>query len=119
MKYNPKQRDIVFIDFDPSKGFEIKKRRPALVMSRNEYNLSTNMVIVCPITTSVKERPFLIPIVSEKLPSHSTSKVNTNQVYSLDFTERAKRNIAFVESLDEEQFYRIVQSFMHNFAFKV
>jgi mRNA interferase MazF len=30
------QGTLVFIDFDPSKGSEIKKRRPALVISRDE-----------------------------------------------------------------------------------
>lgn len=119
MSYKPKQRDIVFIDFDPSKGYEVKKRRPALVMSRNEYNKSTNMVIVCPITTTDKDRPFLVPIKSEKLPAKTTSKVNTNQVYSLDYTNHAKRDIQFVENMEEEQFYRIAQRFMHNFAFKL
>lgn len=117
MKYSPKQRDIVFIDFDPSKGYEVKKRRPALVLSRNEYNRSTNMVIVCPITTTDKERPFLVPIESEKLSAKFSSKVNTNQVYSLDYTERANRNIQFVENMEEEQFYQIAQKFMHNFSF--
>lgn len=119
MKYNPKQRDIVFIDFDPSKGLEVRKRRPALILSRNEYNRSTNMIIVCPITTTDKERPFLVPIKSQKLPAEDTSKVNTNQVYSLDYSERANRNVEFVENMEEEQFYQIVQKFMHNFAFKL
>ena len=82
MNYKPKQRDIVFIDFDPSKGSEIQKRRPALVMSRDEYNKSTNMVIVCPITTTAKERPFLVPIESHHLPEKTIRKVNTNQLYS-------------------------------------
>ncbi|MGX7197517.1 type II toxin-antitoxin system PemK/MazF family toxin [Enterococcus olivae] len=116
MKYSPKQRDIVFIDFDPSKGYEIKKRRPALVLSRTEYNISSNMVIVCPITTTDKKRPFLVPVQSVDLPSAS-SKVNTNQVFSLDYTERAGRNIQFVENMEEEQFYHIAQKFLHNFGF--
>lgn len=119
MNYRPKQRDIVFIDFNPSKGSEIQKRRSALVMSRNEYNSSTNMVIVCPITTTAKERPFLVPIESRHLPEKTTSKVNTSQVYSLDYTQRASRNIQFVENMDEEEFYVIVQYFMHNFSFKL
>jgi|SRR5690625_5037811 len=119
MNYNPKQRDIVFINFDPSKGYEIRKRRPALVLSRDEYNLSTNMVIVCPITSTEKERPFLVPITSKNLSSKLSSKVNTNQVYSLDYTERANRNIQFVENMEEEQFYQIVQKFLYNFAFKL
>lgn len=117
MIYKPNQRDIVFIDFDPSKGYEIKKRRPALVLSRTAYNISTNMVIVCPITSTDKERPFLVPIISKEL-SISSSKVNTNQVYSLDYSNRAHRNIKFIERMEEEQFYQIVQKFMYNFNFK-
>lgn len=117
MTYSPKQRDIVFIDFDPAKGYEVKKRRPALVLSRNEYNVSTNMVIVSPITSTDKERPFLVPITSKTLPPKLLSKVNTNQVYSLDYTERANRDIQFVEKMEEEQFYQIAQKFLHNFAF--
>lgn len=117
MEYKPRQRDIVFINVDPSKGSEIKKRRPALVMSRNEYNISTKMVIVCPITSTDKERPFLVPITSINLPYKSFSKVNTNQVYSLDYSQRANRDIQFVERMKEEQFYQIAQKFLHNFAF--
>ncbi len=117
--YRPKQRDIVLMDFNLAKDYEVKKRRPALVLSRNEYNISTNMVIVCPITTTDKKRPFLVPIESENLPAKSSSKVNTNQVYSLDYTERANRNIQFVENMEEEQFYQIAQKFMHNFAFGI
>lgn len=121
MAYRPKQRDIVIIDFDPSKGYEINKRRPALVMSSDNYNRATNLVIVCPITTTEKERPFLIPILSKKLRASgsATSKVNTNQVFSLDYTEQAKRNIQFVDTVEEEEFYQIVQMFLHNFSFKI
>lgn len=87
-------------------------------MGRDEYNRSINMVIVCPITMTSKNHPFLVPIRSEKLPEKSKSKVNTNQVYSLDYTEAANRKIQFVENMKEE-FYQIAQKFMHNFAFKL
>ena len=119
MTYNPKQRDIIIIDFDPSKGYEINKRRPALVISSNDYNRSTNLVIVCPITSTRKERPFFIPVHSTKLQGTEISKVNTNQVFSLDYTKNAKRIIKYIETLDEEKFYEIVQLFMHNFSFKI
>lgn len=118
MTYKPQQRDIIIIDFDPSKGYEIKKRRPALVMSSNDYNRSTNLVIVCPITTTKKDRPFFIPITSDNLRGSNISKVNTNQVFSLDYTRKAKRNIKYLDTL-EEKFYEIVQMFMYNFSFKI
>ncbi len=119
MVYKPQQRDIVVIDFEPSKGYEIKKRRPALVMSSDDYNRATNLVIVCPITPTEKERPFFIPIDSDELHGPQTNKVNTNQVFSLDYTKDAGRNIKYVDRLEEEKFYEIVQMFLHNFSFKI
>lgn len=89
-------------------------------MSSDNYNRATNLVIVCPITTTEKERPFLIPISSDKLRAieMAVSKVNTNQVFSLDYTEKAKRKIQFVDRMEEE-FYHIVQLFRYNFSFKI
>ncbi|WP_242478297.1 type II toxin-antitoxin system PemK/MazF family toxin [Enterococcus faecium] len=39
----------------PSTGREIQKRRPALVVSTDNYNLVTGLVAVCPITSTKKE----------------------------------------------------------------
>ena len=36
--YIPQRGDIVRINFNPQKGFEIKKRRPALVLSPFAFN---------------------------------------------------------------------------------
>ena len=56
-KYIPKQGDIVYLDFNPTKGHEQKGRRPAIVISNNIFNNNTKMVIVCPITTNQKDFP--------------------------------------------------------------
>ena len=37
-RYVPDKGDIVLLDFDPSAGKEIIKRRPALVISRQSFN---------------------------------------------------------------------------------
>ena len=49
-KYIPKQGDIIFINFNPTKGHEQKGQRPAIVVSTNIFNTYTNMAMVCPIT---------------------------------------------------------------------
>lgn len=56
-KYIPKQGDIVFLDFNPTKGHEQAGKRPAVVISTNVFNQNTKMIIVCPITSSNKEFP--------------------------------------------------------------
>lgn len=35
MIYIPEQGDLIWLDFDPSSGKEIMKRRPAFVISKN------------------------------------------------------------------------------------
>ena len=45
-KYIPKKGDIVWIDFDPSAGKEIQKRRPGLVVSRYEFNRKTMFAVI-------------------------------------------------------------------------
>lgn len=36
--HNFLERDIITVNFDPSVRTEIKKRRPAIVISKNGYN---------------------------------------------------------------------------------
>lgn len=43
-------------------------------MSSDNYNRATNLIIVCPITITEKEKPFLIPISSNKMIHNYDSK---------------------------------------------
>ena len=52
--YIPNRNDIVWLDFDPVKGKEIGKYRPALVLSSLDYNKNTGLMICCPISTSIR-----------------------------------------------------------------
>ena len=53
-KYIPARNDIVWLDFEPIKGKEIGKYRPALVLSSIDYNTNTGLMICCPISTSIR-----------------------------------------------------------------
>lgn len=110
-----KQGQVVTISFEPSKGEEIQKYRPALVMSRNEYNLSGNLIIVCPITSTERNEPYLLPISGEFLKKDS--KVNTRQIYSLDYTKKGNRNVKVIGELKRVEFLNVAQVFMQNFNF--
>jgi len=43
--------DVVLLRLDPTEGREIRKTRPALVVSPDEINLYSQTVIVAPMTT--------------------------------------------------------------------
>jgi mRNA interferase MazF len=51
----PKRGEIWWVAFDPSIGGEIKKTRPAVVVSNNAANRFLNRVQVVPITSSVEK----------------------------------------------------------------
>lgn len=45
--------EIYWVDFDPSRGGEIQKRRPAIVLSRDQSNAALNRLQVVPLTSNV------------------------------------------------------------------
>jgi len=55
-----KQGDIILVDFDPTKGREQAGYRPAVVISRTEYNRKRDLVFICPITGSTKSLRFRV-----------------------------------------------------------
>lgn len=81
----PKQKDIIWIDLDPTKGKEIRKRRPALVVSRDDFNKRTGFCLICPITSTRREFATYIEI---KDPQKITGEVVTHQIRSVDYLSR-------------------------------
>lgn len=115
--YIPKQKDLVWINFDPSRGKEIKKRRPAVVMSSTAYNKSTHFIVVCPITSTIRNFPGFINLPAEKYKVHG--QINCQQLYSYDFTKRAGRKVELIGTLDDQYFYQAAQlvKMIFNFGF--
>lgn len=116
-QYIPQQGDIVWLEFDPSKGHEIKKRRPALVLSKNKYNEMTKFVVVAPITSTIRKLPTFYNLDSKKYQTHG--QINCQQLYSYDYTPRAQRKIEFVEKLQLADFYQVAQLFQAIFDFGI
>lgn len=49
----PKRGEVWWVDFDPSIGGEIRKTRPAIIVSNDASNKALNRVQVIPVTSSV------------------------------------------------------------------
>jgi mRNA interferase MazF len=77
--YLPDTGDLIWTDFDPTKGREQAGRRPALVVSPSAFTENTGLAIVCPITSRVRPFPTSVvlpsslPIAGEILTSHIRS----------------------------------------------
>lgn len=68
-EYIPDRNDIVWLDFEPVKGKEIGKYRPALILSSIDYNKQTGLVIFSPISTSLRAHQTEITIDNLDSPS--------------------------------------------------
>jgi mRNA interferase MazF len=53
----PQRDEVWLIALDPSRGSEIKKTRPCLVISPDEMNEHLNTVIIAPMTTTIRGYP--------------------------------------------------------------
>ncbi len=96
----PEQRDIIWIDFEPQAGVEIKKRRPALVVSKTEFQERTGLVIVVPISKTVKDFPLHVNLTD----CQTIGDILCEQPKSFDFDAR---NWQFIEKLPKLQFIRV------------
>jgi len=58
VKAEPVKRfEVHLISLDPTKGSEIKKTRPCLIISPNEMNKHIKTVIIAPMTSTIKNYP--------------------------------------------------------------
>ena len=88
-QYIPERRDVVWLDFEPAKGTEIGKYRPALVLSSREYNHKTGLLICCPISSSIRGGATEVPISNLEQPSVVTAGL----VQTLSWKQRRVRKI--------------------------
>lgn len=102
--YTPKRGDIVWLDFDPKKGKEIQKTRPALVISPQQYNSKTGLALFMPITSRVKGYPFEVLIETDEV----NGAILSDQIRSLDWRARkAKKFACAPESIVDDVFAKL------------
>lgn len=99
-KYIPAQGDFVVLTFDPQAGHEQMGRRPAIVVSVDQFNRGTQLAICCPITNTKRDTPFHLAVPGD---SGLTGYVMSEQIKSIDYRARQMKKIsrASREFLDE------------------
>ena len=100
MAYIPSQGDIITLNFDPQIGHEQRGRRPALVVSNDEFHKRTTLVMVCPITNNISGFPAHILLDNTTV---TTGEIMCEQVKCLDINARnaSYRETVPVDILDE------------------
>ncbi|REJ95692.1 MAG: type II toxin-antitoxin system PemK/MazF family toxin [Planctomycetota bacterium] len=102
MLTNVYRGDVIWVRFDPTVGFEIRKCRPAVVVSADRYNgrVGNEIVIVVPLTKAPVDRsPRDDEVVVEPGTSGLTelSVTVVDQVRAID-RRRIERRVGYVSA---------------------
>lgn len=80
-----KRGEVYWTQMDPSVGAEVRKTRPAVIVSNDIGNANANIVTVLPLTTSVKRvYPYDVLLKAGTCGNTPDCKVMGNQIRTID-----------------------------------
>ena len=82
-----KRFEVYLVSLDPTRGSEIKKTRPCLIISPDEMNRHIRTVIVAPMTTKGRSYPTRVDCTFKG----KTGQVVLDQIRTVDKSRLAKR----------------------------
>ena len=100
----PKQGEIVLIPI-PFTDLSSNKKRPVLIISKNEYNKNMNDVVVVAITSNLEDKEFGVLIKKEDLAEGELkvdSLIRADKIYTLSQDIIIKRFGAVNNSIIEK-----------------
>jgi len=83
----PRRDEVWLIALDPSKGSEIKKTRPCLVISPDEMNEPLQTVLVATMTTTLRSYPTRVNLTFR----NKTGQVALDQLRAVDRRRLVRR----------------------------
>ncbi len=83
-----KRGEVWWVDLDPTRGGEIQKTRPAVILTVDALNRARRTVVVVPLSTSATPRP---PIVVSVPSAGSDSVAVCDQVRAVDKVRLIRR----------------------------
>jgi mRNA interferase MazF len=96
------QGDIIWLNFDPQTGHEQRGRRPAVVVSNENFNRFTKMAMVCPITHTDKSHPFHVRLNNQ---TQINGVILCDQLRALDIYAR---QFELIEKLPEGILFEVL-----------
>ena len=83
----PRRGEIYWVALDPTVGREIRKTRPALVVSPDEMNQALGTIVLAPITSTVRDFPTRYTIRLQR----KTASVALDQIRTVSVERLLKR----------------------------
>jgi len=97
--------DVWWVDFDPAVGSEIRKTRPAVIVSNDIANVALNRVQVVPLTSSTGR---VYPSEAVVSAGGQQSKAMADQLTTVS-KERIKRRLGALSRADMQAVDRVIK----------
>ena len=82
-----KRGEIYFAALDPTRGSEIQKTRPVIIVSNDAANRASSLVTVLPLTSNMTHvHPFEVKLGARETGLTKDSKAMAQQVRTIDKT---------------------------------
>lgn len=75
---------IWLVNFEPSIGTEIKKIRPALIISSSDFNQIRKKVTLLPITSTIINNPKIAPVVVQIKATKSNGLSKNSTIVAIE-----------------------------------
>jgi mRNA interferase MazF len=100
--------DVALVQLDPTRGSEIRKARPCVVVSPDDLNQAPHTVIVAPMTTGGRAYPWRVPVSFDGKDGH----IALDQLRTVDVV----RVIRIIGQIDDRTADRTLQFLTDMFA---
>jgi mRNA interferase MazF len=82
-----KRYEVYLVDLDPTRGSEIRKTRPCVIISPDEMNRHIRTVIIAPLTSSERAYPSRVTLTFQK----KRGQIVLDQIRTVDKSRLVKR----------------------------
>jgi mRNA interferase MazF len=103
----PERGSVYLVELDPTRGSEIRKTRPCVVVSPDELNAHLRTVIVAPMTTAGQPYPWRVPCRFR----NRAGTVAVDQLRTVDRERLVQRLGALPETTVREVLERLTEFF--------
>jgi mRNA interferase MazF len=104
----PQRGAVYWVDLDPTRGSEIQKTRPCVVVSPDELNAHLRTVIIAPVTSGGQSYPWRI----ECRVQDRRGRVALDQLRTVD----RERLVSYIGLLSEETLKAVLETLSEFFA---
>ncbi len=104
----PRRGAVYWVDLDPTRGGEIRKTRPCVVISPDELNAHLRTVIIAPVTSGGRTYPWRV----ECRIQQKRGRVALDQIRTVD----RERLVGYIGILSEPTLATVLETLTEFFA---